>query len=108
MTEDEQILTAEAHASKLAAERVRRGVLYMMGNRQGRGLVWHLLSQYGVFHEGFSENPQVLARASGRRSAGLQLLQLIDEYAPDKYARMVEEAREDAVTNTNPMGESNQ
>lgn len=108
MKTDEQILTAEEHASKLAAERIRRGVLYMMGNRAGRGLVWHLLSQYGVFHEGFSENPQVLARASGRRSAGLQIMQLIDAYAPDKYARMVEEAREDAVTTTSPMGESDQ
>lgn len=107
MTEDEQILTAEAEASKLAAERLRRGVMYMMGHRSGRHLVWHLLSQYGVFSEGFSENPQVLARSSGRRSAGLQLMQLIDAFAPEKYAKMMDEAREDAVL-TNPMGEGNQ
>lgn len=107
MTEDEQILTAEAEASKLAAERLRRGVLYMMGHRSGRHLAWHLLSQYGVFSEGFSENPQVLARASGRRSAGLQLMQLIDAFAPEKYAKMMDEAREDAVLK-NPMGEGNQ
>lgn len=104
MNEDEQILTDEDAASKLAAERLRRSVLYMMGNRSGRHLVWHLLSQFGVFHEGFSENPQVLARASGRRSAGLQLLQMIDEFAPEKYAKMADEAREDAII-TSPMGE---
>lgn len=102
----DQILTAENEASKLAADRVRRGVLYMMGNRAGRALAWHLLSQYGVFNEGFSDNPQVLARSSGRRSAGLQLLQMIDVYAPEKYAKMTDEAREDAVT-TNPMGNEN-
>lgn len=107
MTEDEQILTAEAEASKLATERLRRGVMYMMGHRSGRHLAWHLLSQYGVFSEGFSENPQVLARSSGRRSAGLQLMQLIDAFAPEKYAKMMDEAREDAVL-TNPMGEGNQ
>lgn len=104
---DDQILTAEAVASKLQAERVRRGVLYMMGNRAGRALAYHQLSQYGIFHDGFSENPQILARFSGRRSAGLELLQLIDAFAPEKYAKMMEEAREDAATD-NPMGESNQ
>lgn len=69
--------------------------------------MWHLLGQYGLFHEGFSENPQVLARSSGRRSAGLQLMQLIEAFAPEKYAKMMEEAREDAAI-TNPMGEGNQ
>lgn len=105
MDEDDQILTAQAEASKLATERVRRGVQYMMGSRSGRHLVWFMLGQYGVFSEGFSENPQVLARASGRRSAGLQLMQLIEAFAPEKYAKMMEEAREDEAT-TSPMGES--
>lgn len=104
---DDQILTAEAVASKLQAERVRRGVLYMMGNSAGRSLVYHLLSQYGIFHDGFSDNPLVLARTSGRRSAGLELLQLIDAFAPEKYAKMMDEARENAATD-NPMGESKQ
>lgn len=104
MQDDDQILTEQDQASKLAAERLRRGIMHMMGSRSGRYLVWHLLGQFGVFHEGFSENPQTLARASGRRSAGLQLMQLIDAFAPEKYAKMAEEAREDAVI-TNPMGE---
>ena len=105
MDEDDQILTAQAEASKLATERLRRGVLYLMGHRSGRHIVWHLLGQYGLFHEGFSENPQVLARASGRRSAGLQLMELIQAFAPEKYAKMMEEAREDEVI-TNPMGDA--
>ena len=102
--DDEQILNNEAAASRLAATRIKRGVQYMMGNRSGRGLMHHLLGQYGVFHEGFSDNPLVLARSSGRRSAGLQLMQLIEAYAPEKYAKMTDEAREDALT-TDPMGE---
>lgn len=102
--DDEQILNNQAAASKLAANRTKRGVQYMMGNRSGRGLMWHLLEQYGVFQEGFSPDPIIMGRASGRRSAGLQLMQLIEAYAPEKYAKMVDEAREDALT-TDPMGE---
>lgn len=102
--DDEQILRNEAETSRLAANRLKSGVQYAMGSRSGRVLIWHLLEQYGVFQEGFSDNPLVLARASGRRSAGLQLMQLIDTFTPEKYAKMTDEAREDALT-TNPMGE---
>lgn len=102
--DDDQILIKQAEASKIAASRVKRGVQYMMGHRSGRSLMYHLLGQYGVFHEGFSDNPLVLARSSGRRSAGLQLMQLIQEYAPEKYAKMNEEANEDALSNS-PMGD---
>lgn len=102
--DDEQILNNQAEASRLAASRLKSGVQYAMGSRSGRVLVWHLLEQYGVFQEGFSDNPLVLARASGRRSAGLQLMQLIDAFAPEKYAKMTDEAREDAIIK-NPMGD---
>lgn len=102
--DDEQILNNQTETSRLAASRLKSGVQYAMGSRAGRVLIWHLLEQYGVFQEGFSDNQLVLARASGRRSAGLQLMQLIDAFAPEKYAKMTDEAREDALTN-NPMGE---
>lgn len=102
--DDEAILKNEAEASRLLANRVRSGAQYMMGNRTGRALMWYLLEQYGVFNDGFSDNALVMARASGRRSAGLQLMQLIDTFTPEKYARMAEEAREDALIK-NPMGE---
>ena len=101
--DDEQILNNEAEASRLAANRLKSGAQYMMGHRSGRALVWHLLEQFGVFNEGFSDNALIMARSSGRRSAGLQLMQLIDTFTPEKYAKMTEEAREDAITN--PMGE---
>lgn len=102
--DDEQILKNEAEASRLLANRIKSGAQYMMGSRTGRALMWYLLEQYGVFNEGFSENALVMARSSGRRSAGLQLMQLIDSFTPEKYAKMVDEAREDALT-TDPMGE---
>lgn len=102
--DDEQIRNNEVAARKLAASRIKTGIQYMMGNRAGRALMWHLLEQYGVFHEGFSDNALVMARSSGRRSAGLEMLHLIDAYSPEKYSQMVEEAREDAITNS-PMGE---
>ena len=101
---DDDILTKQALADKLAGERLKLGVQHMMGTRAGRGLAWHLLSQYGIFQEGFSSNQLELARASGRRAAGLQLLQLIDTFAPLQYAKMANEAREDI---NNPMGEGN-
>lgn len=102
--DDEQILKNEAEASRLLANRIRDGARYMMGNRTGRALMWYLLEQYGVFNEGFSSDALILARTSGRRSAGLQLMQLIDAFTPEKYAKMVDEAREDALK-ANPMGD---
>lgn len=102
--DDEAILKNQAEASRLLANRIRSGAQYMMGNRTGRAFMWYLLEQSGVFNEGFSSDALVMARASGRRSGGLQLMQLIDTFTPEKYARMVEEAREDATTK-NPMGE---
>jgi hypothetical protein len=102
--DDEQILNKEAAASKLAANRIKRGIKYMMDSRSGRALMWHLLGQFGVFHEGFSDNALIMARSAGRRSAGLELMQLIDNFTPEKYAKMVDEAREDALS-TDPMGE---
>lgn len=102
---DEQALTDQQRADKLAAIRMKAGVKYLMGTRAGRHLAWNLLGQFGVFHEGFSDNPLVLARSSGRRSAGLQLLQLIDTYTPEQYGKMTAEAQEDAAT-TNPNGDS--
>ena len=85
----------------MLAIQLRQGLTHLMGTRSGRGLAWYLLSQFGIFHEGFSDNALQLARAAGRRSAGLQLLQLIDTYAPGQYAKMTAEARED---HQRPMG----
>jgi len=101
--DDEAILKIQAAARKLETARIKRGIQYMMGNRSGRALMWHLLGQYGVFHEGFSDNALVMARSAGRRSSGLELMQLIDNFTPEKYAKMVDEAREDALI-TDPMG----
>jgi hypothetical protein len=102
--DDEAVLKVQAEASRLLANRIRSGAQYMMGSRSGRALMWYLLEQYGVFQEGFSSDALILARTSGRRSAGLQLMQLIDTFTPEKYQKMVDEAREDALK-TNPMGE---
>ncbi|MNO59309.1 hypothetical protein D3C76_498940 [compost metagenome] len=102
--DDEQILKKQAEASRLLANRIRSGAQYMMGSRTGRAFMWYLLEQSGVFNEGFSDNALVMARSSGRRSSGLQLMQIIDTFTPEKYAKMAEEAREDALTNS-PMGE---
>lgn len=100
MTDDE-ILTNEQTATKLAAETLKRDVQALMGTRSGRRLAWYLLAQYGVFQEGFSSNALELARTSGRRSAGLQLLELIDTFAPGQYAKMATEQLADI---TQPMG----
>ncbi|MCY1482363.1 hypothetical protein D9M68_159180 [compost metagenome] len=94
MTDDE-ILTNEQMATKLAAETLKQDVRAFMGTRSGRRMAWYLLSQYGVFQEGFSSNALELARYSGRRSAGLQLMELIDTFAPGQYATMANEALDD-------------
>lgn len=62
-----------------------------MAIRAGRDFVWHLLENYRVFDDGFSENPIVLARNTGVRGAGLLLLNLILSECPDRYELMFAE-----------------
>lgn len=96
---DEELLTAHERADKLAAIQMQGDIRNLMGTASGRRLAWYLLSQFGIFSDGFSNDALIMAHSSGRRSCGLQLLQLIEAYAPQQYDKMAKEARDAATTN---------
>ena len=96
---DAELLTEAERADKLAAIQMRGDIRNLMGTQAGRRLAWYLLSQFGIFNDGFSSDALIMAHNSGRRSCGLQLLHLIEAYAPEQYDKMAKEARE-AITTT--------
>lgn len=65
----------------------------VMSTTSGRAFVWWILSQYRIYHYLFDENPLVLARNEGIRTAGLILLNKVLEVCPEYHNKMLEENR---------------
>ncbi len=84
MGKEEARLKEEAAYSALSVKTV-------MDSKVGRHFVWELLSDCRVFHDGFNENPIVLARNTGVRTAGLMLLNKVLAASPTEYELMFAE-----------------
>lgn len=63
----------------------------VMSIKTGRDFVWELLTDCGVYQDGFNADPYVHARNAGRKSAGLQILHKILSACPDKHELMFAE-----------------
>lgn len=67
---------------------------WLMGNKQGRRIVWRLLEKAGVFRSSFRSDALSMAFSEGMRNTGLILMTEIGELCPEKYNIMVKEARD--------------
>ena len=63
----------------------------VMSRKSGRDFVWELLTDCGVYQDGFNPDPYVHARNAGLKSMGLQLLHKILSACPDKHELMFSE-----------------
>lgn len=95
---------AQAEAKAQAAKRdLELGDLrYVLGSKQGRRVVWRLLSEFGVFR-----TPHVIGALSednafraGFQSAGLKLLVEVNQAAPEQYLKMQQEEVDNATRNS--------
>lgn len=82
--EQEQKAKDDALASKVC-------VIDVMSIKSGRDFVWELLTDCGVYQDGYNSNPYDHARNAGRKGVGLQLLQKILLACPDKHELMFSE-----------------
>lgn len=95
----DQALTKDERASKLAAIREAQEVKHLMYSPSGRRFVWRLLSSYGIFSTTFNEKPSIMAFHEGRRSAGLELMDLVVRHTPEKWLLMHQENSSKTETN---------
>lgn len=82
---------AREERARLAAAQERADVKWLMNGKQGRRVVWRLLSQGGVFRTTFSTNAMQSAFNEGARNTSLQLLNLVHAVAHELYPQMVSE-----------------
>lgn len=63
----------------------------VMSTVNGRHFVWEILSDCGIYLDGFSPDPYIHARASGARRIGLRLMQRALAECPGGHEQMFSE-----------------
>lgn len=93
---------ADEDQVKEAGIRVKRGrtqelqdVAYLLSDKRGRRFFWRYLSTCGVFKSSADNSGSWTYFNEGRRDVGLRLLSDMDEAAPDAYALMLKESKEE-------------
>ena len=96
-TQDEQErLDTEAYLKKqaaLVAVQAREDLREVSATVAGRAFIWDLLSKCGLYADDFrGENTHEMARYSGRRSIGLELLKDLFTADPHAYSIIRDQA----------------
>lgn len=78
---------------KLAEKRLKEDARHVMGSPQGRRFVYWLIDGHmGTFSETFTGSPNQTIHLEGRRSAGVQLMQCVQEWCPRDWSTTLQEA----------------
>lgn len=80
--------------NRLAALSEVDDIKWLMNNKRGRRIVHRLLESAGVFRISFHTNALQMAFNEGNRNQGNALLALVTEHCPDRYAELLNEAKE--------------
>ena len=82
-----------ADETRLAQLKDAEDIKWLMSSKRGRRIVNRLLQSAGVFRLSFNTNALQMSFNEGNRNTGLQLLAAITEHCPERYAEMLEEAK---------------
>lgn len=74
-------------------------IVALMLERQGRRIMFGLLSRCGVYTGSFAESTQVTAYNEGKRAVGLSYLDILNTYCTEEYVLMLKERQEDVSRN---------
>lgn len=96
---DEEIQMAQRKAEMLASDQLKNDVRAVMATYEGRRLAWYLLNQFGIYRISYSHEALAMAFNEGRRSAGLQLMDMLTTHCPEQYAKMTAEQSENEGKN---------
>lgn len=78
-----------------AALRAKNDFKAILETSVGRRFVWRLLQKAGPYRSSFSSDALAMAHSEGRRSAGIELLTLLEAEHFDKYVLMMQENNEE-------------
>ena len=84
----------QADQARFAMHREAEDVKWLMSSKRGRRIVNSLLQSAGVFRLSFHTNALQMSFNEGNRNTGLRLLAAITESCPERYAEMIEEAKQ--------------
>lgn len=90
----ERTAARNATEERLAKEKEQNDLRYVMGSKQGRRLVYRLLSGAGLYRLSFAADPLVTAFNEGARNVGLGWMSEIMEACPERYTEMLDEQKE--------------
>lgn len=86
---------ARTGAAQAASEQALRweveDLVWLMGIKRGRRIVWRQLSHAGVYRSSFTPDASVTAFNEGQRNIGLRLLAQLMTHCSSDYALMVQE-----------------
>lgn len=83
----------QSEEQKSKHEELLESINSVMSTRQGRRVIWNILSTANLYDHQFIGETNSLYFREGRRSVSGELLVLIDKKCPDMYLKMVIEAR---------------
>lgn len=89
----DEVRKAQADLARLAERREAEDIKWQMSSKRGRRIVNRLLQDAGVYRLSFSTNALQMSFNEGNRNTGLKLLAAITEHCPERYAEMLEEAK---------------
>lgn len=79
-------------SAKLRREEEVEHLRTVLATVSGRAVLWHLLSECGVYRTSYHNNPLEMAFREGKRALGLSLLTDIQQAVPSAYMQMQQEA----------------
>ena len=85
---------ARADAGRLAQQKDAEDIKWLMSSKRGRRIVNRQLQNAGVFRSSFHTNALQMSFNEGNRNTGLMLLAAITEDCPERYAEMMDEAKQ--------------
>lgn len=100
---DPQAQEARKHDRKLRereqVEAEASDVIALMLERQGRRIMFGLLSRCGVYTGSYAVDPHLTSYNEGKRAVGLAYLDILNTHCADEYVLMLKERREDVSRN---------
>lgn len=71
----------------------RQGIELLLSCKEGRAVIWRLIYDSGIWHTSvFSENPQIMAYASGYQKFSLEFMHRLNDINPMAWAKIQQEA----------------
>ncbi len=72
-------------------ERILSDIRFILVSKEGRRFIWKFLSDAGVFRRSYNGDSNGTLFNEGRRSIGLDLLNLLLEAKPESFSQMQQE-----------------